>query len=115
MNRIIKFRMWDTRMKRFFMDGGFVDGQLNEELSKWPESFVYQQFTGLIDSNGKEVYEGDIVKYEIWRGPSNQHLGGWIEKQILEIKWFNYGFWTLQRFENIKVIGNIFENPELLN
>ena len=65
------------------------------------------QFTGLTDKNGKEIYEGDIVRYR---------------DGIYKVDWFENGFYLFRdvraKFDiwwvDTEVVGNIYENPELL-
>jgi uncharacterized phage protein (TIGR01671 family) len=120
MNREIKFR-------GLSFDKGWIYGNLiKSDQSTWiRESDYYNfkvkvdtvgQFTGLHDKNGKEIYEGDIVKYRDSRG---QH----IEKVIFDKGCFYAGMhWgsstrvapKLINTRISEVIGNIYDNPELL-
>lgn len=77
------------------------------------------QYTGLKDRNGKEIYEGDIVEYggpqylEIYRAlikyKDDRYIADWIGDVSLRK---DIHFWTTER--EIQVIGNIYDNPELL-
>jgi len=97
--REIKFRAWDERTKTMFYD---VCCRETDKL---------MQFTGLHDKNGKEIWEGDIVKQK----PSFFHD----EIQVVE---YQEGFFEPFRtgeqspdIDSLEVIGNIHENSELLN
>lgn len=95
------------------------------------EDLVVEEFTGLFDRNGKEIYEGDIVKFVFYRKdrigkvvfdfiPDSE--GFYIEKH------YGWGIWCDDNFntslgdyaddnmrcEGIEIIGNIHENPELV-
>lgn len=97
---------------------------LNIDINKYnvEKMKLYRsQFTGLKDKNGIEIYEGDICR--CWGGCE---FNGYHEyNKIYEVKWQGSGFemmindcvygWNYSNgFEYIKVIGNIYENPELL-
>jgi len=119
MNRPIKFRVWDKITNQYLqelgiyywhipysLDGEEITGEANlvglSELLKH-DNFVTQQYTGLNDKNGKEIYEGDIIHLKF--GELNANLVVKWDK-YMGLKYHNGG-WTS--------IGNIFENPELPN
>jgi uncharacterized phage protein (TIGR01671 family) len=114
MNRKFKFRVWDKVDKEFkaFMDGDFVSGQIYTPHPS--EEFVIQQWTGLLDKNEVEIYEGDIISF-----------GSTDIDDLFEVVWENtesrfvlesnggLGCWLLDVCDR-EIIGNIFENPELI-
>jgi uncharacterized phage protein (TIGR01671 family) len=121
--REIKFRAWSKPRKemREITDDWFI-GDIKQK------GFVIMQYTGLKDYNKKEVYESDIVTFteldeDSCMGREDIHTGV-IEWVADTAKWmFRYpsgqkrDLWTIANFEMIsdfKVIGNIYENPELL-
>ena len=93
------------------------------------ENLIRDEFTSLHDKNGKEIYEGDILNG--WRKGSNsdreytgiiewqQQQAGWVIKcgkyimEILSLAMSGDGIIT--QLDSFEVIGNIYENPELLN
>ena len=107
--REIKFRAWNKNkiinwddLIKYDSDGSDYD--LHAILSG-DEHLELMQYTGLKDKNGKEIYEGDIITKQYGDHTVN-----------LEIKWDDYGgFSELYCGNEIQVIGNIYENPELLD
>jgi len=121
--RPIKFRAWnkesyymydpdDNNMEMFmYLDGViYYDGQDTDD-------YILMQYTGLKDKNGKEIYEGDILNipstgYDvkeynhrvIWNEDTLTYEGITKSGRVYEL-WYD---------EELEIIGNIHENPELL-
>ena len=120
--RDLKFRVWDIKRKAFcrqdfaefgcifYLKNGLLDLQNGEAY------YIFQQLTGLEDRNGKEIYEGDII----------QVLGAGKYPVVWDRYFFdldNYDQYTMDNQfsaffdlepQEMTVIGNTFENPDLL-
>lgn len=120
---IPKFRAWDKKRKKLglleadMISGEFQSGKIyDDEDVDWMEieEFILMQSTGLKDKNGQEIFEWDIL------GTKDGLLNGFVEYRE------DLGMWTnsLIRYNNFErlcnvasdreIIGNVFENPELL-
>ncbi len=123
MNRQIKFRAWDKE-KGYMVDpcAGYLiefDGDcwynlgtedLKDNLLNQTEILVLMQFTGLKDCNGVEIYEGDIfcAPHDFGPGGFSVRTSSVPTDHYMDIQW---QYWNL---DELKVIGNIYENPDLL-
>ena len=112
MNREIKFRIWtkNERTSQMYMIEPFTLDKDFDCLSGCFDGAI-MQYTGLKDKNGKEIYEGDVLKSPY---PNCKNI---------EIKWMTGGCcnfvatgwdWDQDCIKNFEVIGNIYENPELI-
>lgn len=121
-----KFRIWDSELNKWASVKNLLLTRIGENTfyslpTEDTKRFVLQLFTGLTDKNGKEIYEGDIIK---------SSRGNYYYKNfIADVKYSTYsgGFYAnilVSLGENInllqddshkiEVVGNIFENPNLL-
>ena len=118
--RVIKFRAWDG--KQIVEDAALLRSDGDAELAAFDDNsnVVWLQFTGLTDKNGKEIYEGAIVK--LWHVDDEDEL-----LDTFEVKWSKEGgYWAPDAYGfdycpvlghdelAAEVIGNIYENPTLL-
>ena len=111
--REIKFRVWDTYNKKMIpKEGGFSLGSADSEMVGG-EDYPIMQYTGLHDKNGKEIYEGDILQIRFFEyGPDEVvFIDACFE---LYGKDGHYACDLKQVYSVSEVVGNIYENPELL-
>ena len=79
------------------------------------------QFTGLLDRNGKEIYEGDIVQLDYITTIGKHRIGlsfevKWCTQEGCWVGWDGFVENTLQQTRKMFVVkGNIYDNPELIN
>lgn len=129
--REIKFRLWCKNKNEWEKDLWWIgcEGNLytifhNQLRTMKKENHILMQYTGIKDKNGKEIYEGDIIK-SIWNGLEQISVIDFIQAHFTakyfssthpEFKHYTPGegmhplWWSTYS----KVIGNIYENQELL-
>ena len=105
--REIKFRFYGVNAKKMYLG---ESGRFNSNDLIETQDWKVMQYTGLKDCNDVEIYEGDIIQDIDYGIMECKYLHGsfvWYSKNGFNIKLMNY-------IPNIEVIGNIYENPELL-
>lgn len=130
--RTIKFRAWDKQFSDMwsvtsiswangqFFEFGLARGEMAHGTRN-TDQIVLMQFTNLLDKNGKEIYEGDIIQYQTPSGKTHKAEVLFYEdklkfsKRIIGRPNKYSGIANPKKPNNrFEVIGNIYENPELL-
>lgn len=124
--RQLKFRVWDNLKKEWVSNKNIwrmkTDpngiGEIEPNAFYWkqhPQGLTIQQFTGLLDKNKKEIYEGDLIKTGY--GEYKDSIGKIIFEYCSFMIESKYGAIFSDTYYSCiygEIIGNIFENPELL-
>ena len=129
--RTVKFRVWDQWVNKFIPPDEIkslelfltVSGEVYSQKfgTIYPKvDYDISQYTGLVDKNDKEIYEGDIVTASHEVHDSDAVNFKRIESYTGVIR-YQHSYWAIGDYklfvmddESLEVIGNIFENPELL-
>lgn len=131
--RDIKFRAWEPARfedgekyggKMYYSDKcdekrmcGFI---INTNSGYNNNDFIWMQYTGLKDCQGKEIYEGDIIDdLEPTHGENNRAIVRWSDEEAkfyldpldIENSWHD---WEMEELNHSRIVTNIHESPELL-
>ena len=113
----IKFRAWDKINEEMIPWGRLLNGYNLRNVFMGPEmcGLILMQYTGLKDKNGVEIYEGDVLYFEPYETHINdrvvQNIDGAYHGRLIRS---GYSKLLAECLYETKVIGNIYENPELL-
>lgn len=126
--RDIKFRAWDKRNKQMvevkaidwcdtdIISINYPHGKLYSAPEEFGGTIKLMQYTGLKDKNGKEIYEGDIIKWynNLARIEWREELAQFNAHRFVEPVPLYRQKIDSYNWMDAEVIGNIYENPELL-
>ena len=126
----LRFRAWHRNEKTMTYGGYFQTLEIDGVNQEWfgmptphPDDCEIGQSTGLLDKNGKEIFEGDYINvtaplyddYIEWQKKNGGYVVKWRDDECC------FGLWDGERWEcpidwwvTKEIIGNIYENPDLL-
>ncbi|WP_262336908.1 YopX family protein [Lactiplantibacillus plantarum] len=120
---MIKFRAWYMPFGKYGAMQEMVYSRASHILAlaeTEAEKYIPEQFTGLTDVNGNEIYENDIIVSR----PTEPILGspkiGVVKLSKVSFSWCfvtgnnEYNIWKTDKYRTYEVIGNVHANPELL-
>lgn len=103
----LRLRGWDMTKKMMAENAVVISGtHLDFDIPQAREGFVWLLYTGLHDSNGTEICEGDILRVADRIGPVEWERGAF---------WWHASLISEAREKQSVIIGNIYQNPELLS
>lgn len=119
MKREIKFRAWDKLVKKMVQprDGDFIGWH---SPTNWKECYEIMQYTGLKDKNGNEIYEGDILnvieKQDYSKKKEYKGHVVFSDTAMFAVKVGvkDMNIKALMDYHLIEIIGNIYDNPDLI-
>lgn len=109
MKREIKFKFWLGHTKKMTYDHSIID--ISHLHWDFTEDIIPLQFTGIIDKNENEIYEGDIVT----QGELTGEVCMWVENGSWVVVYNPPSFCMHLCRGKWEILGNIYDNPELLN
>lgn len=140
MKREIKFRAWDSELHFMHNGSRFIVIEWHPDGTFHSERLLLQQFTGLYDTSGNEIFEGDIVEVKkksgfgtgngdkkviVWDTAHLCFIMVWLQYFQPDVEYRNgnpitktiggYTYDKVTDSKKVEVIGNIYENQELLN